>query len=141
MWWWYINREGRREGGGLGLVGLWDGKELFREKKLGNYGRRSAQDINTLRPNFRPSASQSRLVRVWEKPYSVRTPEYFTRKSPVVSWGVVSLGFFISYRVSLACWSGWFGFWFDTGSTFYEIELGFDRTGGNNIEMALDTPA
>jgi hypothetical protein len=32
-------------------------------KKLGNYGRRPPQDINTLRPNFRPSASCSVLVR------------------------------------------------------------------------------
>jgi hypothetical protein len=42
-------------------------------KKLGNYGRRPPQDINTLRPNFRPSASCSVLVRsVGKKPYSVR---------------------------------------------------------------------
>jgi hypothetical protein len=34
-----------------------DGKGTFQgRKKLGNYGRRPAQDINTLRANFRPSA-------------------------------------------------------------------------------------
>ena len=52
-------------------------------KKLGNYGRRPPQDINTLRPNFRPSASCSVLVRsVWEKALLCAwTPEYYIRKS------------------------------------------------------------
>lgn len=53
----------RKEVDGMGWDVVYRKEELFREKKLGNYGRRSAQDINTLRHNFRRSASQSRLVR------------------------------------------------------------------------------
>jgi hypothetical protein len=43
---WYIGGE---------VVDGWKGNFSGR-KKLGNYGRRPAQDINTLRANFRPSA-------------------------------------------------------------------------------------
>lgn len=60
------------------LVG-WKGNFSGR-KKLGNYGRRPAQDINTLRANFRPSALPVEAsARFWKKkkPYSVRTPGVF----------------------------------------------------------------